>query len=394
MFCMQFNLIPDKNEEKLALLYQTPKFHKNPPKMRYIAGNVNTVTSRLDNIVALILKMCKTHFKNYCRRSQDFTGIRYDFDVQTSMEVKGMFNKAHGETLSISINDFSTLYTLFEHDHLLSNIKWLLDRLSKNSSRYHIKVSYSKAWWVAGSSEGNVYSLAEVIDMIDYLVRNTYIQAFGSIFNQVKGIIMGGKSSGWLSDCSLMVDEFRYVDCKIKAGNIDDAVGLKYFCRYRDDCTTLNLDNFLAVASDIYPPSLALKQENEHTDRANVLDMEVVIQDRIVSTKVYCKADGFPFDVISLPFLESNLDNRICYRVFYGQVVRFQRLTSHRVDFEFRVKFLADILLGRRYIRGELKKQFCRAVEKYLVEFQKWPLPSVFSIWFDNIINQIASSDS
>ena len=111
----------------------------------------------------------------------------------------------------------------------MANIKWLLDKLSKNSSRYHIKVSYSKAWWVAGSSEGNVYSLAEVMDMVDYLVKNTYVRAFGNIFNQVKGIIMGGKSSGWLSDCSLMVDEFRYVDGKIKAGNIDDAGRLRYF---------------------------------------------------------------------------------------------------------------------------------------------------------------------
>ena len=109
-----------------------------------------------------------------------------------------------------------------------------------------------------------------------------------------------------------------------------------------------------------------------------MLDMEVVIQDRVIITKVYCKADGFPFNVISLPFLESNLDNKISYRVFYGQVVRFQRLTSHRVDFEFRVKFLADILLSRNYLRRQLEKEFCKAVEKYLVEFLKWPLPLVF----------------
>ena len=231
------------------------------------------------------------------------------------------------------------------------------------------------------------------MDMIDFLVRNTYVQAFGHIFNQVKGIVMGGKSSGWLSDCSLMVDEFRYVDSKIKAGILDDAGRLKYFCRYRDDCTTLNIDNFLEIASDIYPPSLALTQENEHVDRANVLDMEVVILDRTISTKVYCKADNFPFDVISLPFLESNLDNRICYRVFYGQVVRFQRLTSYRIDFECRVRFLAVILLGRNYVKKQLRREFCRAVEKYLVEFQKWALPLSFPMWFDNIINQVASSD-
>ena len=40
----RFRIVPDESEEKLALLYQTPKFHKNPPKMRYLAGNVKTVT--------------------------------------------------------------------------------------------------------------------------------------------------------------------------------------------------------------------------------------------------------------------------------------------------------------------------------------------------------------
>ena len=54
---LSFRIEPNTKEEKLALLYQTPKFHKNPPKMRYIAGNVSTVTSKLDRIVASVLKM-------------------------------------------------------------------------------------------------------------------------------------------------------------------------------------------------------------------------------------------------------------------------------------------------------------------------------------------------
>ena len=125
-----------------------------------------------------------------------------------------MFNKANGEALTISINDFSTLYTLFDHNHLLGNISWLLQRLAKNSGSNFIRVSYTKAWWVRDSSVGNVYSVVEILDMVDYLVRNTYVKALGNIFRQDKGIIMGGKSSGWLSDCSLMVDEFCYVDGK------------------------------------------------------------------------------------------------------------------------------------------------------------------------------------
>ena len=381
-----FNIIPNDKENKLALLYQTPKFHKNPPKMRYIAGNISTVTTKLDTMVALILKMCKSHFRNLCNKNKEFSGRRCYFDVSTSMEVKGMFDEAHGVARSISINDFSTLYTLFDHDHLISNMSWLLHKLARNSGHNFIRIGYDRAWWVANNIEGTVYSLSEVLDMVEFLVRNTYIRAFGSIFRQVKGIIMGGKSSGWLSDCSLMVDEFRYIDSKIKAGLIEEADSLRFFRRYRDDCTTLNLDNFLDIAREMYPPSLTLTQENDDDMGANVLDMVVNIQDNNIITKVFCKTDFFPFNVISLPFLDSNLDTNVCYRVFYGQIIRFQRLCSNLVDFEERTKFLANILLTRGYNKKLLQKQFCKALEKYIEEFQKWTIPLRYDNWFKEII--------
>ena len=337
--------------------------------------------------MALTLKMCKGHFQNLCNKSMEFSGVRYCFDVQASTEVKAMFESASGLARSISINDFSTLYTLFDHDHLLSNITWLLSRLSKNSGMHHVRVGHDKAWWVRSDSEGDVYSVGELVEMADYLVRNTYIKAFGSIFRQSRGIIMGGKSSGWLSDCSLMVDEYKYVDSKVKAGLSDEAGILKYFRRYRDDCTSLNIPNFLEIAGQIYPPSLSLTQENDGDLGADVLDMNVEIEDGMIRTKVYCKADAFPFRVVTMPFLESNLDRGVCYRVFYGQLVRFQRLCTYREDFELRTRHLLDLLRNRGYEVGLLGRQFCRAVDKYISDFQKWELPSDIREWFRCIVN-------
>ena len=286
---------------------------------------------------------------------------------------------------SISINDFATLYTLFDHDHMLGNITWLLAKLSKNSGLHHIRVSHEKAWWVRSDSEGKVYTVSELLEMIDYLVRSTHVKAFGSIFRQTKGVIMGGSSSGWLSDCSLMVDEYKYIDSKIKSGLREEADRLKFFCRYRDDCTTINVDDFLEISSNIYPPSLSLTQENSDSVMADVLDMNVRIVDGSITTKVYCKADNFPFQVVSLPYLESNLDRGVCYTVFYGQMVRFQRLCTNREDFESRAGFLLGILKNRGYKLGLLGRQFSRAIGKYIVEFQKWEIPVDSGAWFRHI---------
>ena len=99
--------------------------------------------------------------------------------------------------------------------------------------------------------------------------------------------------------------------------------------------------------------------------------------------RVYCKADAFPFRVVTVPFLESNLDRAVCYRVFYGQVVRFQRLCTYREDFESRTRYLLDILKDRGY------RQFSRAVAKYIVDFQKWELLQDIDNWFRTILEQI-----
>ena len=353
--------------------------------MRYIAGNVGTVTSPLDEKVAIILKMCKSHFRNLCKVYERNSGVRHCFDVETSMEVKDMFDGAAGEASNISINDFSTLYTLFDHDHLLRNMKWLLETLSKNSGKSCIKVDFKSARWVTSASETDSFTICEVLDMISMLIKGTFIKAFGHIFQQVRGIIMGGKISGWLSDCSLMVDEFLYVRNLVSRNLRDEALKLKYFRRYRDDCTTLNCPDFIDVAQRIYPPSLTLTQENTNPSCANVLDMEVRIVDSACNTKVFCKTDHFPFDVISFPFLDSNIDDDLCYRVFYSQIIRFERLCSFRHDFEFRVLHLGKILLSRDYALRRLERLFCKAIGKYAREFQKWSLPPDIRYWFRNL---------
>ena len=91
--------------------------------------------------------------------------------------------------------------------------------------------------------------------------------------------------------------------------------------------------------------------------------------------------------------LESNLDNKICYKVFYGQIVRFQRLCSFKHHFEERACFLLKILLERHYNLKFLKREFCKAVEKYISEFQRWAIPVSIHEWFEGLASRINSNN-
>ena len=157
--------------------------------------------------------------------------------------------------------------------------------------------------------------------------------------------------------------------------------------RYRDDCTALNIDNFRDIAREIYPPSLELSQENSDLTQATVLDMNVTISEGRFRTKVYNKTDSFPFSVVTMPFLHSNISAEICYKVFYSQILRYQRLCTFVNDFTDRARSLANTLLQRGYVKSKLAKEFRQVTGNYRSEFERWSIPTDSQEWFNNILD-------
>ena len=62
-------------------------------------------------------------------------------------------------------------------------------------------------------------------------------------------------------------------------------------------------------------------------------------------------------------------------RVYYGQIIQFQRLCTERLDFELRTRHLGLILKDRGYKLKCLEREFYKAINKYAREFQKWAIP-------------------
>ena len=128
--------------------------------------------------------------------------------------------------------------------------------------------------------------------------------------------------------------------------------------RYLDDL--LNIDNnvFDSMVSHSYPSELQLKKANVSDTEALFLDLHVSILYGFVKTKIYDKRDGFDFDIVNFPFLDSAVPRSTSCGVYISQLIHFARVYSHVDDFNTRNKVLTDKLLRQGYKYHKLRKAF------------------------------------
>ena len=88
------------------------------------------------------------------------------------------------------------------------------------------------------------------------------------------------------------------------------------------------------------------------------LDLDITVVNNRFSFKVFefHKVDLFDFEVISFPFLESNIPQYICYNTFFSQLVRFSTVCSNTSGFAEPVHIIYQKLLKRNYDKKKLEK--------------------------------------
>jgi hypothetical protein len=143
-----------------------------------------------------------------------------------------------------------------------------------------------------------------------------------------------------------------------------------------DDVGLPNFQDFEIFKQLIYPGNLILTKSNEDSSSNNVayLDLSISVSESDFVIKVYCKTDDYDFTVVTLPFLESNVAEEMCYSVFFGQILRFLRICSKLEDFIERAKFLADNLIGRNYIKKKLATKLNQVLFRYQKDWNKFPV--------------------
>ena len=115
----------------------------------------------------------------------------------------------------------------------------------------------------------------------------------------------------------------------------------------------------------IYPAELQLNNANASDTDAAVLDLNVSINNDIVSAKIYNKRDDINFDIANFPFLDGDVPRRPSYGVYISQLIRFARASSHVTDFNNRNKFLTVKRLKQGYRYHKLRKAFFKFYRRH-----------------------------
>ena len=89
-----------------------------------------------------------------------------------------------------------------------------------------------------------------------------------------------------------------------------------------------NADQMKKYMSDIYPKELVLVPDDTDGHSCPFLDMQVTIDDSIISTSLYAKRDAFDFPIVNFPTLTGNIPHKSSYGVFTGEAVRYARACS------------------------------------------------------------------
>ena len=143
---------------------------------------------------------------------------------------------------------------------------------------------------------------------------------------------MGIDPAPFWANLFLYTYEHDYINKLIR----DDRVKAKHFhatWRFIDDlCIANDGGVFGRVFKDIYPDELELKVEHEG-DSATFLNLDIRIEQGQFVYKLYDKRDAFPFSIVRMPYLSSNIPKTIFYSVLVGEFLRIARATLLVSDF-------------------------------------------------------------
>ena len=157
------------------------------------------------------MEWINNHFTNFCKVIQKRTGISYYWSKDNSYEFINKIGDIKTAQI-IKTFDFSTLYTNLPLDVIYDSLRSLIIKMFVNSKSVAIMVKSNskRAFWSNGSNYAGYreYTIDKLLEALELILFNSYIQFNGSIFKQILWIPMGSNASPFIADFYLSWCEY------------------------------------------------------------------------------------------------------------------------------------------------------------------------------------------
>jgi len=367
-----------EKELDLPTMYWIPKKHKEPTGKRFIIASKQCSTKQISTAVSNAFKMIYKQVENFHKYAKFLSNYNKFWVIQNSNPIINSLNLINKKknAKSISTFDFSTLYTKLPHDKLIKELSYVIDFVFDAGDCQYIAISnYGKAYWTKKKHKTSVsFSKHSLKIAVKHLIQNCYFKVGNSVLRQAIGIPMGIDPAPFWANLFLYQFEQRYITELISS----DKVKARHFHttkRFIDDLCTINDGNlFRDIYKDIYPEELELKLEHSGS-HASFLNLDITIIEGKFIYKLFDKRDTFPFSIVRMPQISSNIPENIFYSALVGEFLRIARSTLLQQDFVNKAKELCQRMLNQGANRGKIRQNLSKIISRHAEDFYRFQIP-------------------
>lgn len=385
---LHFDLILQQPTHELPYFYTLPKPHKNPLGWRPVAATHRSIFAIPQRILSECLGLVMKTLKEFHYKEFRDTKIRKYWIVENSLDVV----LSLPETLThMYSSDIDSMYQNMDQNCVINSTSEELLRAAEiiGADSFFVVIENTthgnkvdQCFWhnsVSGldpsdnslsstkekCSNGQIYPLQNIINLLIFLVKNSYI-TLGTSVHQINGIPQGGHSSGHLANLTCHHYERKWVE-RFPFHRLQFAIS-----RYMDDFGIANAPYFQDMYRDIYPPETGIRlipnkvplDPNRLVD-CKLLDSLIFVDPQgIVHVTLYNKRGDYKFYVNRFPDIDSNVSRVQSVSTFYGEIVRLFRLNTHSESFFANVSQVAAYLIYYKcYPQNDLRQAFSRFLD-------------------------------
>ena len=204
-----------------------------------------------------------------------------------------------------------------------------------------------------------------------HLIENCYFNVGPVIMRQAIGIPMGIDPAPFWANLFLYQYEHRYMDTLIP----EDKTSARHFHstkRFIDDLCALNDGNlFERTHHQIYPDKLELKIEHSG-NHGTFLNLDITIIEGKFVYKLFDKRDTFPFSIVRMPHIDSNIPEAIFYSSLVGEFLRIARSTLLKTDFVDKASVLCQRMFKEGIRLVKVRRCRCKIISFHQLDFARF----------------------